>query len=131
MKYASIPWARAAPSTIASRKNTGLFARILEGLHHSRRLQARRFLRTHRHLIADSRDDNIKPNMANDDNAIIENPSPVRRSSKSPGPSENTTLAILAGALLLLNILVCMIMHRALPNKPGGQRAEVIVSRGD
>jgi hypothetical protein len=52
MKYASIPWARIAPTTTVSRKNTGFWTWILESLHHSRRLQAQRFLRTHRHLIA-------------------------------------------------------------------------------
>jgi hypothetical protein len=54
MNYASTPWARIAPITIAS-KNKGrpsFFARILEALHHSRRLQAENFIRTHRHLVA-------------------------------------------------------------------------------
>lgn len=69
MKYASIPWARTSPKTFYHRKNTGLFAWILGSLHHSRRLQAQRFLRTHRHLIAGSRrDSGIKPNTGEYDN---------------------------------------------------------------
>jgi len=68
MKYSSIPWARTARTTFAARKNTGFFARILESLHHSRRLQAQRFLRTHRHLIDGSRDSRFKPNAGGGDN---------------------------------------------------------------
>jgi hypothetical protein len=63
MKYASIPWARTASKTFAARKNTGFFAWILESLHHSRRLQAQRFLRSHRHLIAGGPDSGLKPNV--------------------------------------------------------------------
>ncbi len=61
MKYASIPWARTAPTPIASKKSTGFFTWILESLHRSRRLQAQRFLRTHRHLIAGGRDSGLEP----------------------------------------------------------------------
>jgi hypothetical protein len=68
MKYASIPWVRTALTTFASRKNTGFFARILDSLHHSRRLQAQRFLRTHRHLIDGGRDSRFKPNAGGGDN---------------------------------------------------------------
>jgi hypothetical protein len=69
MKYASIPWARTALTTFVSRKTGGsFFAGILESLHHSRRLQAQRFLRAHRHLIDGSRDSGFKPNAGDGDN---------------------------------------------------------------
>ena len=68
MKYSSIPRARTALTTFAARKNTSFFARILESLHHSRRLQAQRFLQTHRHLIHGGRDSRFKPNAGGGDN---------------------------------------------------------------
>ena len=67
MKYASIPWAKTATTTFASRRNTGFLAWILESLHLSRRLQAQRFLRTHHHLIDSSWDNGLKPNTGDDD----------------------------------------------------------------
>jgi hypothetical protein len=67
MKHASIPWARTAPTTFASRKRIGFFGWVLESLHHSRRLQAQRFLRSHRHLIAGGPDSGLKPNTGDDD----------------------------------------------------------------
>jgi hypothetical protein len=67
MKYASIPWTKTAPTTIASRTNSGFFAWILESLHYSRRLQTERFLRNNRHLIADSWDAGLKPYTGEDD----------------------------------------------------------------
>lgn len=63
--------------------------------------------------------------------AIAEERSTIRWSSKRRGPSENALLAILTCAFLLFNILFGMTAHRALPNQPGGQRSEVIVSHGD
>jgi hypothetical protein len=68
VKYASIPWARAALTTFSSRTNTGFFTLILESLHHSRRLQAQRFLRTHRHLIDGGQDSGFKANEGDGDN---------------------------------------------------------------
>lgn len=62
--------------------------------------------------------------------AIAEERSTVRPSSKSSGPSENALLAILTCAFLLFNILIGTMVHRALPNEPDGQRAQVIVSHG-
>jgi hypothetical protein len=47
------------------------------------------------------------------------------------GPSENRQLAILACGLLLFNILVGVMVHRALPNDSRVQTAEVILSHGD
>jgi len=70
MKYASIPGARTAPATIAFRKNAGFFTWILESLHHSRRLQAQRFLQAHHDLIAGGQDSGLKPNAGSDDNGI-------------------------------------------------------------
>ncbi len=61
MRYASIPWPRAVPAVLASRENIGFFRWILESLHSSRRLQAARFLRTHRHLIGGGRDEVLVP----------------------------------------------------------------------
>jgi hypothetical protein len=58
---AAIPVATAAPAPIVTTgkrskrkqsKRKGLLAWIAETLHHSRRIQAQRFLWTHRHLIA-------------------------------------------------------------------------------
>jgi hypothetical protein len=63
--------------------------------------------------------------------AIAERRSTIKPSLKVLGPSENAVLAILAGALLLLNILVGVMVHRALPNEPRAQTEEVIVSHGD
>jgi hypothetical protein len=68
MRYASIPWARIAPTTTGSTKNTGFWTWILESLHHSRRLQAQRFLRTHRHLIAGDPGSGLEPSTGDDNN---------------------------------------------------------------
>lgn len=70
MKYASTSWAKTAPITIASKKTERLsfFTWLLESMHCSRRLQAQRFLRTNRHLIADRLDSGLKPNTGDDDN---------------------------------------------------------------
>jgi hypothetical protein len=62
---AAIPVATAAPVPIViackkskreQSKRKGFLAWIAEALHRSRRIQAQRFLRTHRHLIAGRRD---------------------------------------------------------------------------
>ena len=55
MRHASLSTSIASsPPAISQDKSTGksLFARLLEALHHSRRLQAQRVLVQHRHLIA-------------------------------------------------------------------------------
>jgi hypothetical protein len=56
------------PLLLHRQKQKGFFAAILEALHHSRRLQAERYLRTNRHLIASSWDCGLKPNTEDDDN---------------------------------------------------------------
>jgi len=48
-------------------KRQGIFAAIIEALHYSRRLQAERYLRTNRHLIASSWDADTKPKTTEDD----------------------------------------------------------------
>lgn len=70
MNYASTPWARIAPTTIATKNKgrPGFFARILEALHHSRRLQAENFIRAHRHLLADGWNGSERPTTGGDDN---------------------------------------------------------------
>jgi hypothetical protein len=60
---------------------------------------------------------------------LAERHSPGRRSSKSPQTIEDALLAIIAGAFLLFNILVGVMVHRALPTESGG--AETIVLHGD
>jgi hypothetical protein len=59
-KHFSFPAAGAASAPIAvfgqKSRRAGLFTRIMEALHHSRRIQARRFLRAHRHLVGSGRD---------------------------------------------------------------------------
>jgi hypothetical protein len=62
--------------------------------------------------------------------ALAERRFPVRRTSKG-GPHENTLLAILACGFLLFNILVGVMVHRALPNDSRVQTEEVILSHGD
>ena len=55
MRHASFSTSIASsPPAISEDRSTGksLFARLLEALHHSRRLQAARVLAQHRHLIA-------------------------------------------------------------------------------
>jgi hypothetical protein len=63
--------------------------------------------------------------------AIAERPFMVKRSLNIRGPSENTRLAFLACGLLLFNILIGVMVHRALPNDSRAQAAEVILSHGD
>jgi hypothetical protein len=63
--------------------------------------------------------------------AIAEGRFPVRRSSKSPGSSENALLTSLARAFLLFNIPVVIMVRRALPNEPRAQANEVTVSYSD
>lgn len=53
------------------------------------------------------------------------------RSSKSGGRSERAFLGVLVCGLLLINILVGVMVHRALPDQPDVQSAEVIISQGD
>jgi hypothetical protein len=50
----SVAGASSAPIIIADTKakRMSFLASLLEALHHSRRIEARRFLGTHRHLIA-------------------------------------------------------------------------------
>jgi hypothetical protein len=67
MKYASIPWVRTAPTTASDKKS--FLTWILESLHYSRRLQAQRFIQSHRHLIASSRDCPLIPATQDSDNA--------------------------------------------------------------
>jgi hypothetical protein len=62
--------------------------------------------------------------------SLAERRSPVRQSSMG-GPSENKYLAILACGLLLFNIVVGVIVHRALPQESRVQSAEIILSHGD
>jgi len=62
---------------------------------------------------------------------FAENRSLVRGSSKSAGPSENARLATLACAVLLLNIVVGVTVHRALPHGSAAQTEEIMVSHGD
>jgi hypothetical protein len=56
MKHASFPVTGAAPTSIGiagkKPKRVGLLTCIVETLHHSRRIQAQRFLRAHRDLVA-------------------------------------------------------------------------------
>ena len=63
--------------------------------------------------------------------ALAERHPPSSRLSKSPGRSENALLGSLVCALLLFNVLVGVMVHRALPDEPDVQSAEVIVSHGD
>jgi len=68
MRSSSIPWARTAPTSFASRTDTSFFTWLLESMHRSRGLEAQRFLRTNRHLIADRWDSGLDPNTGDDDN---------------------------------------------------------------
>jgi len=70
MKYASIPWARTAPTTLFSKNNgrPSVFAWFVEGLRLSRRREARRFLRSHDYLFDGSSDGSLEPTMGGDDN---------------------------------------------------------------
>jgi hypothetical protein len=67
MKHVSIPWVRTAPTTASDKKS--FLTWILESLHYSRRLQAQRFIQSHRHLIASSRDCPLIPATQDSDNA--------------------------------------------------------------
>jgi hypothetical protein len=69
MKHASFPVTGATPTSIGAageKKSgrTGFLTWIVEALHHSRRIQAQRFLRAHRHLIA--RDGSLRTNTGDD-----------------------------------------------------------------
>jgi hypothetical protein len=44
-------------------RRKGVFALVLEALHHSRRLQAERIIRQYRHLLASSEPRDSKPNV--------------------------------------------------------------------
>jgi hypothetical protein len=63
--------------------------------------------------------------------AIAERRSTVKPSLKVPGPIEDALLTLLVCVLLLLNILVGVMVHRALPNEPRAQSEEIIISHGD
>jgi hypothetical protein len=54
--------------TFHTPKRTGFLARLLDALHHSRRLQAQNRLRTHRHLLARSWNGNEQSMTAGGDN---------------------------------------------------------------
>jgi hypothetical protein len=73
MEHASFPTASTASltTTLIFRKPRRIrfLARLLEALHHSRRLQAQRFLTTHRHLLDDSNDIRQQSRTEADDNA--------------------------------------------------------------
>jgi hypothetical protein len=61
MKHVTFPAAAVATAAPIAQggkqsKRTGFFARLLDALHHSRRIQARRYLVTNRHLLADDSD---------------------------------------------------------------------------
>jgi hypothetical protein len=64
MKHASFPVAgsASAPLVVAGQnpRRIGFLTLILETLHHSRRIEARRFLRAHRHLIASGPDSRLE-----------------------------------------------------------------------
>jgi len=53
MQHAAYPISRTAPAQwfFSARRQRSLFASVLAALHWSRRMQARRVLRQHRHLI--------------------------------------------------------------------------------
>lgn len=63
--------------------------------------------------------------------ALAEGHSSSSRSSKNGGRSQKVFLGSLACALLLFNILVGVMVHRALPDEPDVQSAEMMVSHGD
>lgn len=63
--------------------------------------------------------------------AIAERQSPVRRSSKSPGPRENVLLVIVALAFLALHVLAGTFVHRALPHEPAQEPEQMAAAYGD
>jgi hypothetical protein len=122
MKYVSIPWAKTAPTTIATRKNVGFFTWILESLHHSRRVQAQRFLRTHRHLIAGSGDSGLSRTWGTTTMAPAERRSTVKPSSRISWPERERSSRD-------LSLRIPAVSHRyrhhgasSAPSEPGAQR---------
>jgi len=72
MKHASFPTgSTASPTTLIFWKprRVRFLTRLLEALHHSRRIQAQRFLTTHRHLLDDSNYSRQQLGTGGDDNA--------------------------------------------------------------
>jgi len=66
MRHASFSTGIGSSAPAISNRTTrrkGLFASLLEALHHSRRLQARRIIRQYRHLLASSEPNDSKSNI--------------------------------------------------------------------
>ncbi|MFL6789598.1 MAG: hypothetical protein ACJ8EE_00265 [Bradyrhizobium sp.] len=97
----------------------GVFASIVSSLHSSRRLQARRFIRQHRHLItpAAPSDDYPQARLGGREH-VNERPSPAR-SARFPVVSEAALMATIGIAFLILHVLAAT----ALQHVPAGATA--------
>jgi len=89
----------------------GFLVRLLEALHHSRRLQARNFIWAHRHLFAESCSSADNPAHETTTASTAERSSSTRRFLRIPAPSANVLLAIVAFAFLALHVLAGTLVH--------------------
>ena len=115
-------------STSSSRKE-GWFGRLLQALHHSRRLQAERTLRQYRHLI-DNRWLQFAGQMLEDVTMSVSEKSSERKLRIS-APRGSTLLATIAICFVILHILAATMLTSTRQSDAGAAPESPGLSSGD
>jgi hypothetical protein len=92
-------------------RTKGLFAFLLEAMHHSRRLQAERTIGQYRHLIDET--DATQPASKAEvrQMSVTERPPYTRSTLRVPAPRRNALLAIIAVAFLAFHIMAIVLLN--------------------